>query len=542
MAFHRTTFQIAAAVLGAFATLAVAPNASACPAGGCLSSPPACPNNTNCITVTDPNYWDMGNSGYCTLNDAVDSFTQGSLVDGCQWTGGSSAFAVLLPGVQNGHAGVQYPEPEGFSVDSSYNQRGIEILGSSAANSTIVVGNVLFQNAIEIQGGSSLVNITVTAFVGTTAQGFYPGNCVYIDGKATLTGVTMKNCFPYPNNPYGVQGLPALLVGPPANATITNCTITNNSGGGIEVNTQGDEDVITSLSIIGSVISYNTKQSEGAGIAVHGGDISLIQDSLIEYNKTTVGAGGGISVDADPQNQYITASIDVIKQSAIVYNSAPSGGGVALLNGNIESAQVTGIIWSTIAYNQATNGVGGGVYFLSGSSNTNQLYARHDTVADNTATSSGGGVWAQSGQVDWQGSIFAYNTVSGRADDFDGQLRIMGSGGLAAECWTDGLDANQIRTLSNPPPTGWQASSCPPSIKVKDQNASPSFSSNSLSWSTGAWQSGTPSLPYFAMKANPPGGQTQFYQKDPNEKDELDHVAAHTGSSGYYVIGSIETK
>jgi hypothetical protein len=50
--------------------------------------------------------------------------------------------------------------------------------------------------------------------------------------------------------------------------------------------------------------------------------------------------------------------------------------------------------------------------------------------------------------VAWDGSIFAYNTShNGAADDYKGQLRQPNF-----ECWTDGLDPNQIRTLSNPTP------------------------------------------------------------------------------------------
>jgi len=543
MALRRTALQVGAAVLGASATLAVASNASACPSGGCLGSPPACPANTNCITVTDPNYGDQGVSGYCTLDDAVNSFEGGSLVDGCQWTGGASAFAVLLPGTQNGHAGVQYAEPEGIGVDSSYNGLGITVIGSSAANSTILVGNFDFQVPIEL-AGSSLVNVTVTAWTGTFSQNFAPGNCVYVDGTASLKGVTIKNCFGDVSNPYGIRGAPALFVGPGGNATVTNSTITNNSGGGIQLNTSGASTAAV-LSIYGSVISYNTSQSEGAGIAVYGGTLNTIQDSLIEYNTTTSGSGGGISVDADPQNSNNTGFIGVIEQSGIVYNSAPSGGGVSLLNGDIGTAQVTGIDWCTIAYNKATNGFGGGVYYVPGPSSTNQLYVKHDTVADNTATAAagGGGVYAKlGGYVSWDGSIFAYNTSkNGAADDYEGQLREPNF-----ECWTDGLDPNQIRTLSSPPPTGWKTSSAsgcnPANTQVKDVNSSPSFTSNSLSWSASGWPSGTPALPYFAMNANPPGGQTYFYKAFPGERDELNQAAAHTGSSGYYVIGAIEKK
>jgi hypothetical protein len=298
------------------------------------------------------------------------------------------------------------------------------------------------------------------------------------------------------------------------------------------------------LSIYGSVISSNTSQSEGAGIAVYGGTIDTIEDSLIENNATTVGSGGGISVDADPQTGT-PGSIGVIEQSGIVNNSAPSGGGVSLLNGSIGEAQVSGIDWCTIAYNHATDGYGGGVYFVPGPFEFNALFAKHDTVADNTATATagGGGVYAQQGgRVAWDGSIFAYNTShNGAADDYEGQLRQPGF-----ECWTDGLDPNQIRTLSKPPPIGWRTSSAsgcnPANTLVNDQNTSPSFSSNSLSSSTGGWPGGTPSLPYFPMSSNPAKGQTYFYQAFPNERDELNQPAAHTGSNGYYVIGAIEKK
>jgi hypothetical protein len=116
------------------------------------------------------------------------------------------------------------------------------------------------------------------------------------------------------------------------------------------------------------------------------------------------------------------------------------------------------------------------------------------------------------------------------------------------------LDSNQIQTLAKTHPTGWQTKSsagCSPgNTEVQDVNSNAAFSSTTLSWSAGAWTStrntpplpAVPSLPYFPMKANPPGGMTYFYEVVTTYDDELDHPAAHTGSKGYYVIGSIEQK
>ncbi len=185
------------------------------------------------------------------------------------------------------------------------------------------------------------------------------------------------------------------------------------SGGAIYSGYNVDEGVYTygSLTISGSTFIGNSANYGGAVCVVSNSALD-IDNSTFSYNTATY-SGGGIHVednDDSPANTVVT-----ITNTVLTNNSATYGGAVCL-NGNT----ITAIVdidggSSEIQYNTAT--YGGGIYSAGAT-----LYVEDTTLSHNTATVSGGALYAtyytdanevqQVGSVTFSTVDLEYNTAS----------------------------------------------------------------------------------------------------------------------------------
>lgn len=205
------------------------------------------------------------------------------------------------------------------------------------------------------------------------------------------------------------------------------------AGGGIEA-LNGTTMVSNSLflsndcSAEGMVAAF----APGNGGAVHvtGTGIFTFMTSTAEMNKAGNEGGGLWGANAGVLN---------IVQSTVNDNTAPKGAGLFLQGGGPD----TGILLvdrSTIAMNFGTTGggvqVNGGMATLAAS-----------TIAGNSATDQGGGVFLMSGSVSANSTLVADNSAP-MAADFSGMFTSamfsLVEDGMGASGITDGVDGNRV--------------------------------------------------------------------------------------------------
>ncbi len=140
-------------------------------------------------------------------------------------------------------------------------------------------------------------------------------------------------------------------------------------GGGINV---GGRDGKASLKLVKSVVTGNTTDTSGGGIATRGA-LKVIK-SRIEQNGSAL--GGGIFTD----NGATT-----ITDSMILYNYGSLGAG-----GIMASAEVK-LVRSTVGYN-STDSLGGGIWV---NRTPSKLLATNSSISSNTSEDNGGGIFNQ---------------------------------------------------------------------------------------------------------------------------------------------------
>ena len=157
------------------------------------------------------------------------------------------------------------------------------------------------------------------------------------------------------------------------------------------------------LKIQNSVITGNTAESGGGGIANQGGELTVLKSQISE-NSTGNGdiedasdVGGGI---LNTDNGHVS-----VFKSQISDNQAESrGGGIYSTSGRVSIQQ------STISGNEAQERSGGGI------SNLGVLNVNNSVLADNTANSGGGGI-ANAGDSQITNSTLSNNAAM---DDYSG--------------------------------------------------------------------------------------------------------------------------
>ncbi|MEE4302651.1 MAG: hypothetical protein V2J19_00750 [Wenzhouxiangella sp.] len=239
----------------------------------------------------------------------------------------------------------------------------------------------------------------------------------------------------------------------PTNVVLDNLAIRGSQlsleGGGAGLGIAGRQGVL-SVDLKNVQIAFNeavnSGQNGGGVLVVVGGDamdtsplITIDNDSMINDNSTTDN-GGGIAC-VNPQEASTAGEVIVIGSAAIANNSAENGGGIALMNcgetlyagggpivfgapagaifGNTASAKGGGLYISGasklstrgseyapgygdpdnaghIVMNEAA--LGGGIYIDGAEADLQDLVIR-----DNTATNSGGGIYADNNATVWHG-------------------------------------------------------------------------------------------------------------------------------------------
>lgn len=148
------------------------------------------------------------------------------------------------------------------------------------------------------------------------------------------------------------------------------------------------------VSLTACTLRDNTADDDGGGLYAGHGRIT-ITDSLIQHNTATgeYGAGGGL---------YLQGSDLYVINSQIIENAAPgsSGGGI-----NVESGYAT--ITGTVFMGN-TSRDGGGL----GSRGYANIFVADSRFERNIATGPGGGMYANSGPMVVERSVFIANTAS----------------------------------------------------------------------------------------------------------------------------------
>lgn len=227
-----------------------------------------------------------------------------------------------------------------------------QAVNSAQAGDTVLVSNGVYVLWSQISVSNAITLRSENGAKDTVVDGDLFTRCVYLGhSSAVLDGFTVTR---------GLRGIYS------SGATIRNCIITGNPGGGVECN---------GGLLQGCVISLNTGVNYGTGVRCEYG--GTVQDCLISNNICS-GAGvegGGI---------YLNRGA-VVTNCIVVDNQAGPGGN----GGGIWSAGGT-IMGCTILRNVAPyysgSGHGGGIYC------TGVTSVRDCDVRDNEAGGQGGGL------------------------------------------------------------------------------------------------------------------------------------------------------
>ena len=339
------------------------------------------------------------NSGTCRLRDAIRSVNLGAVSNSCVNTS-SEAFGIndtitfANPGIiVLGGEGellieksvvINASTVSGVTIDANQNSRVMKTANQTSVtltNLTLTGGNASDGGAI--YGGEgveiTMVDSTVT---GNESSGFGGGLFVYGYGSS----VNIVNS-EFSNNVADSDGGAIYLEQDGGNTlTLTNSRIVNNvatrdEGGGIW--SAGYDDVI---SLTDSVVMNNTAGTQGGGIYLEDGTLTLTNTSISGNSSTE--SGGGVYGSS-------SSTITVLNSTISGNSAAEQGGGIFA-----DSDYLT-LTNSTVSGNTADQ-QGGGIY--TGANTT----LSHSTVANNTNGIAyiGAGVYS-SGELTLTNSILA---------------------------------------------------------------------------------------------------------------------------------------
>jgi hypothetical protein len=295
--------------------------------------------------------------------------------------GGASNFSAIE--VDNGTANLTDLTFTNFSTNNSG--------GGVYNDATATLTNCTFTNNIAGEEGGGLDNegfMTVTSCTFTNNSANYGGG-LYNDATMTMSNSAISD-----NSLTGVGG--GAGFGNEGTATLTDCTITGNTGsatgdvGGGVLN-------FYVLAMTDCTISGNSVAGNGGGFDDEG-TLSTITNSTIGPN--TAANGGGVYSDG----------VTTISYSTITGNTATSaGGGVARLGLGSGSVSINN---STIDSNSAT-GNGGGIV------SNGTLTLTNSTVSNNTTAAEGGGIAALGAGVSVMDSTLSGNSATGAGGGID---------------------------------------------------------------------------------------------------------------------------
>ena len=315
--------------------------------------------SANIIVVTNTN-----DSGPGSLRDALASANDGDTIDAT----GVSGTITLISGQLN--------------VD-----KDVTISGPGA-NHLAVDGNgqsrVFYVNRFSVKPltWQKQKSKTVTIDGLTVGNGYSDSAGIYSHGAA----LTVSNCTISGNSGGGILNDEGAL-------TVSNCIISGNSGGGISnFGFHGS----SPLTITNSTLSGNSADYGGAVLneGFDGDAMLTITNSTLSGNSASV-SGGGIFNGAAGSTGG--SSMVTVSDSTISGNSAgEDGGGIYNWAAHLGGSTVA-VSNSTISGNSAREG--GGIYnIMGGHLGGATLTITNSTVGGNSATGNGGGIYNNSQQ------------------------------------------------------------------------------------------------------------------------------------------------
>jgi uncharacterized repeat protein (TIGR01451 family) len=288
----------------------------------------------------------------------------------------------------SGFADPPDPANNPTTLDAGGQGRAVAILGDPTADpgqmiSPTVSGfRITRGDATGLGGGPSSTDgaggVGIIAAAATLSDCWVYSNTAFIAGgvgvgysPATLIANTIfSNTAEYDGGGVGLSSSPATLI---ANTILSNTT--GNDGGGI-VSTDSDD-----VSIVGNRVSYNRAYGGGGGIYMDTTTATLTSNLITANIAVGDGEGGG--------GVFLWESQATISGTTIFSNTAFWYGG-GLYVGGTDPGSVARLVNSITAQNRADED-GGGLYVES-----SHLIARHTTIARNTGSYEGTGLFVTS--------------------------------------------------------------------------------------------------------------------------------------------------
>ncbi|HSK79756.1 MAG TPA: IPTL-CTERM sorting domain-containing protein [Thermoanaerobaculia bacterium] len=272
----------------------------------------------------------------------------------------------------------------------------VDVQGPGAAALTVSANNA--SRVFYLYNGSALLDVTISGLTVTGGSAGVGGGIVDFNENLVLDEVTITG------NEASADGGGLWVDGSIMSLTIRNSNISGNTagdgGGGIYVGNPGGPVLIRN-----TVISGNDAGGNGGGIYFYAPYTdTMIEGSTISGNTAGSQGGGIFFYDTD-------GGVHAIRGTTISGNSAANGGGLFLYS--LDDPMI--LESSTISGNQATAGHGGGVYLYS-LYGDGFLAIRHSTVAGNSATGTGGGLFTQTGPFNIEHTIVGDNAAPANPD------------------------------------------------------------------------------------------------------------------------------
>ena len=291
---------------------------------------------------------------------------------------------------------------------------------------TLTSGQLYITDSVAVQGPGSAV-LAVSG--DNTSRVFYVGDGTNNVIDVTISGLTVTG---------GRADPGAGIVSWGESLVLDNVVVTGNAsiaGGGVAALYDS-----AATTILDSIISGNSA-AEGGGVFLYGTAQTLIEDTVISDNDAGgVEGGNGAGIAA----RRLTGSL-TIERSTLSGNDAESAGGGLFVDGGqgasltVRGSTVSGntadagggvylyglagaalIENSTVSGNQATGGPGGGIY-LYNLYGGGSLTLRHATIAGNTASTNGGGIYLYDGTVRLENTIAGDNSAPSGNDLANGK-------------------------------------------------------------------------------------------------------------------------
>ncbi len=334
-----------------------------------------------------------GNTGDCTLGEAIDAANSDTAVDGC--TAGSGADIITVPAGTYTLTAVDNTTQGDNGLPDITTE--ITISGTGASQTLITRSGTNIFRIFHVSSNSTLRLNGVMVSNGSATSSFI-GGCILNYGTLTLTDSIVSGCTAASGG--GIAN--SLGTVEVTRTIITGNTASTDTGGGIQ-------SVGGSLTINESVISENQatngNNGDGGGIYHSSGGVLNMYDSTVSGNTASDSGGGIYNEDA---------TLNIYRSTLTQNTSGSGGGGIISLTSNAGSFS---LVNSTVSGNTSSTS-GGGIALLNTTQTTMNII--NSTIVSNTANTGGG--LAINGPVDIGNSIMANNTATSQGPDCAGTI------------------------------------------------------------------------------------------------------------------------